>query len=100
MNKTIVTLLSVACLVASATASTAANAVPAVKEQHGSAVHRSSWTSGHRLSPSDRRRAQLVDARQYHLATPPHGFQWLRIGSSFLMVGQTSGLILRVASAR
>lgn len=100
MNKTLAALLSVACLVAPATVSNATNTAPAVNQQHGSAVHRSSWTSGHRLSPSDRRRAQPVDARQYHLATPPHGFQWLRIGGSFLMVGQTSGLILRVTSAR
>ena len=97
MNKNFATLVVVAaCLVSSLNAA-AAPVTPAAKHRTG--IHRSSWIRGHCLSPSDRRRAVPIDAARHHLARPPRGFRWMRIGSSVLLVGQTSGLILRVVSA-
>lgn len=100
MKTTIAALLAAACLIAPVTAATSADAAPIVKNDHRPAVHTSSWTRGHRLSSFDRRRAVPLDFRRYRLSTPPHGYRWVRIGGSFLMVGQTSGLILRVVTAR
>jgi Ni/Co efflux regulator RcnB len=100
MEKTIVALLAAACLIAPLTTVTAARAAPTAADQRRPVGHRSSWTRGHRLSPSDRHRATTIDYRRYHLSSPPHGYQWMRIGGSLLMVGQTSGLILKVTAAR
>lgn len=98
MKKTIVAVTAAACMIASL------EAVPAVastvKDEHRAAVHTGSWTRGHRLSPSDRRRATVFDYGSYRLSTPPHGYHWVRIRGSFLLVGVTSGLILRVVAAR
>jgi len=100
MKKTIVALLAASCLLAPFAAASAAYAAPMAKDEHRPAIHKGSWTRGHRLSPSDRRRAVPFDYTRYRLSTPPHGYQWIRIGGSFLMVGRTSGLILRVVAAR
>jgi Ni/Co efflux regulator RcnB len=100
MHKMIAALLAAACLIAPLAAAPAAAAAPIVKDGHHPAVHRGSWARGHRLSPSDLHRAIPFDYTRYRLSTPPHGYQWVRIGGSFLLVGMTSGLILKVAAAR
>ena len=100
MNKTIAALFAAACLVGQFAIAPAAFAAPPPKDAHRPVVHHGSWTRGHRLSPSDRKRAAPFDYSRYRLSTPPRGYQWVRIGGSFLMVGQTSGLILRVVAAR
>jgi len=100
MKKTIAALLAAACLAAPFATMPAAYAAPLPKDAHRPAVYKGSWTRGHRLSPSDRKHAVPFDYTRYRLSTPPHGYQWLRIGSSFLLVGLTSGLILNVVAAR
>jgi Nickel/cobalt transporter regulator len=100
MNKMIAALFAAACLIAPLAAVPAAAAAPIVKDVHHPVVHRGSWARGHRLSPSDLHRAIPFDYTRYRLSPPPHGYQWVRIGGSFLLVGLTSGLILKVAAAR
>lgn len=101
MKKSTAALLAAVCLLAPLeTAHAAATVVPAQKDVHRPNVHKGSWTRGHRLSPSDRKRAEPFDYTRYRLKTPPHGYRWVKIGGSFLMVGLTSGLILNVVAAR
>ncbi|MGA1803534.1 RcnB family protein [Rhizobium sp. HT1-10] len=101
MTKSIAALLAAACLLAPlATAHAAASAAPPPRDIHRPTEHKGSWTRGHRLSASDRRRAEPFDYTRYRLKTPPHGYRWVKIGGSFLMVGLTSGLILNVVAAR
>ena len=100
MKKTIAALLAAACLAAPLTAAPAVSAAPQQKEVHRSVVRTGSWTRGHRLSASDRKRAEPLDYTRYRLKTPPHGYRWVRLRGSFLMVGSTSGLILSVVAAR
>lgn len=100
MNKMIAALLAAACFIAPLAAMPAAYAAPIIKDEHRPVVHKGSWTRGHRLSPSDRHHAIALDYRRYRLSAPPQGYQWVRIGGSFLLVGLTSGLILKVVAAR
>ncbi|MBO9098591.1 MULTISPECIES: RcnB family protein [unclassified Rhizobium] len=100
MKKTITALLAAACLIAPLAQAPAALAATPSKDVHRPVLHKGSWTRGHRLSPSDRNHAVPLDYTRYRLKTPPHGYRWVRIGGSFLMVGSTSGLILSVVAAR
>lgn len=59
-------------------------------------IRKGGWVKGRRLSASDRRRATEVDFRSNHLTAPPHGYHWVRINNSILLVGITSGLISKV----
>lgn len=99
MKKTITALLAAACLIAPL-AQACGPCRDAIKDVHRPVLHKGSWTRGHRLSPSDRNHAVPLDYTRYRLKTPPHGYRWVRIGGSFLMVGSTSGLILSVVAAR
>jgi hypothetical protein len=39
------------------------------------------------------------DYRRYGLKTPPRGYQWVRVGSEFLMVAITTGVIFSILGA-
>lgn len=55
------------------------------------------WRKGDRLPPEYRERQYVIDDwREYRLAPPPRGYQWVGIGGDYLMVQIGSGIVLRV----
>jgi len=58
---------------------------------------RRDWHKGDRLPNEFRDRQYVVDDwRDYHLSQPPRGYQWVGVGSDYLLVQIGSGIVLRV----
>ena len=53
------------------------------------------WRRGAMLPPYYRNDV-VQDYQRYHLRRPPIGYSWVRVGASFLLVSQDSGLIFDV----
>ena len=99
MKKTISTLAAAFLACSFMAMSAPAGAAPH-KDNRKLTMHRGSWVRGHRLSPYDRHRAIPIDYRHHGLKAPPHGYRWVRINGSFLMIGLNSGQISAVAPVR
>ena len=54
------------------------------------------WRRGERLPTNYRSRAYYVDYRAYHLAPPPRGYQYTRVGNDVVLTAIASGLIASV----
>jgi Ni/Co efflux regulator RcnB len=99
MNRIFSILVAASVLAMPLALSSEASAAPYHHDNHNARKH-DSWVRGHRISDTDRRRAVSVDYRLYHLSAPAHGYRWVRIDNSFLLIGDTSGLISNVQIAR
>lgn len=99
MHKTLV--LSLAALIAGGSLAIPlpANATPHRDTRHMT-MRRGSWVRGRHISATDRHRAIPVDYRHHGLKAPPHGFRWIRINGSYLMIGLNSGMISAVVPVR
>jgi Ni/Co efflux regulator RcnB len=54
-----------------------------------------SWKRGQRL-PSEYRRVEVRDWRAYHLATPPRGYHYVRVGNDVILASIATGVISAV----
>src|ERR1700712_5153353 len=100
MNKILSILIAASTLAAPLVYSLEASAAPYHHDNRNHVRKHDSWVRGHHISETDRRRAVSVDYRRYHLSVPARGYRWVRIDSSFLLIGATSGLISNVVTAR
>jgi len=58
------------------------------------------FKKGKKLPNSQKR--VVINKRDYHrwgLKTPPHGYQWVRVGDRFLMVAISTGIIFSILGA-
>jgi Ni/Co efflux regulator RcnB len=55
-----------------------------------------SWHTGSRYSGG----RDVVDYNRYHLRRPPHGYEWVRDGNQFILIGISTGIIASVLAAR
>src|SRR5262249_54530671 len=53
------------------------------------------WPRGDRL-PSDYRRVEVRDWRAYHLAPPPRGYHYVRVGNDVVLTAIATGIISAV----
>ena len=52
------------------------------------------WRRGHRVPPEYRHRQYVVSNwRAYHLAPPPRGYQWIQVGSDYVLAAIATGII-------
>jgi Ni/Co efflux regulator RcnB len=58
---------------------------------HGYQVRQ--WAHGERLPASYRTRAYVIDYRQYGLAAPPRGYQYVRVGNDAYLSGANTGVV-------
>ena len=54
-----------------------------------------SWRRGERL-PSDYRRVEVREWRAYHLAAPPRGYHYVRVGNDVVLTAIATGIISAV----
>lgn len=54
--------------------------------------HARQWNRGDRL-PSDYRRVVVRDYRSYHVAPPPRGYEYVRVGNDLVLTAIASGII-------
>lgn len=99
MRKIFSVLLTASVLAAPVAFATEASAAPHHDQHKVVVVKKGSWVRGHHISDRDRHRAVSIDYRRYRLSTPPHGYRWVRVDNSFLLIGITSGLISNVLVA-
>jgi len=53
-------------------------------DNHGYVEHRD-WRKGSRLQHQDWDRGDRVDYRQYHLSTPPRGYEWRMVDGYYVL---------------
>ena len=52
---------------------------------------------GDRLPPQSQHRNYVVDDwRGHRLSAPPHGYHWVQVGSDYVLVAITTGIILQL----
>lgn len=54
--------------------------------------HAQQWKRGDRL-PGEYRRTAIRDYRSYHLAPPPRGYEYVRVGNDVVLTAIASGII-------
>ncbi|MDF3837175.1 RcnB family protein [Cupriavidus basilensis] len=59
------------------------------------------WHKGDRMPPEYRHRQYVVDNwRDYRLAPPPRGYNWVSVGGDYLLVAIGTGLVFNVVTGR
>jgi Ni/Co efflux regulator RcnB len=56
------------------------------------------WHRGDRLPAAYRGRGYYVDYRTYHLAPPPRGYQYVRVGNDVVLTAIATGVVASVIS--
>jgi Ni/Co efflux regulator RcnB len=56
------------------------------------------WGRGERLPSAWRGRDYVVDYRHYHLAPPPRGYQYVRVGNDVVLTAIATGVIASVVA--
>ena len=52
------------------------------------------WRRGHHVPPEYRHRQYVVSNwRAHHLAPPPRGYQWIQVGSDYVLAAIATGII-------
>lgn len=52
------------------------------------------WRRGHRIPPEYRHRQYVVSNwRAHHLSPPPRGYQWVQVGSDYVLAAIATGII-------
>lgn len=54
------------------------------------------WRRGDRLPPEYHSRAYVIDYKRYHLAPPPRGYHYVRVGDDVVLAAIASGVISSV----
>jgi Ni/Co efflux regulator RcnB len=63
----------------------------------GPAQH--SWHKGDRIGHDDWNRYDKVDYRQYHLRTPPRGYEWRRVDNNYVLAAVATGVVASIIAA-
>jgi Ni/Co efflux regulator RcnB len=69
------------------------------KDHHHYVEHKD-WKKGHEIRHEDWSRGQRVEYRQYHLSTPPRGYEWRLIDGNYVLVNTSNFQIYSVVVAR
>jgi Ni/Co efflux regulator RcnB len=56
-------------------------------------VRHEEWKKGYHMKQEDWHRAQPIDYRQYHLRTPPHGYEWRSVDGNYVLAAVATGVI-------
>lgn len=62
-------------------------------------VQHKEWRKGVRMNANDWKRGERVDYHHYHLAPPPHGYEWREVDGNYVMAAVATGLIASVVAA-
>jgi Ni/Co efflux regulator RcnB len=68
-------------------------------DHHDTYVHHDEWKKGYHMKTEDWHRAQPVDYRQYHLSSPPHGYEWRSVDGNYVLAAVATGVIASVIVA-
>jgi Ni/Co efflux regulator RcnB len=58
-------------------------------DNHSYVEHRD-WRRGARMSHDDWSRGDRIDYHQYHLAPPPHGYEWRMVDGYYVLANLTN----------
>ena len=56
-------------------------------------VRHDEWKKGAHIQKEDWARGERVDYRQYHLHTPPQGYEWRLVDGNYVMANISTGVI-------
>jgi Ni/Co efflux regulator RcnB len=63
-------------------------------------VRHTEWKKGYHMQSADWGRAERVDNyRDYHLSTPPHGYEWREVDGNYVLAAIATGVIASVVVA-
>ncbi len=62
-------------------------------------VHHEEWKKGYKMRQEDWSRGERVDYHQYHLRTPPHGYEWREVDGNYVLAAAATGVIASVVVA-
>jgi Ni/Co efflux regulator RcnB len=51
------------------------------------------------MNHDDWNRGERVDYRQYHLRTPPRGYEWRQVDGNYVLAAVATGVIFSVLAA-
>jgi Ni/Co efflux regulator RcnB len=60
---------------------------------HNMGPSHNNWRKGGRIERNDWNRGTRVDYRQYHLSSPPRGYEWRRVDNNYVLAAAATGLI-------
>jgi Ni/Co efflux regulator RcnB len=62
-------------------------------DHHDAYVRHDEWKKGYHMKQEDWNRARPVDYRQYHLKSPPHGYEWRSVDGNYVLAAVATGVI-------
>ena len=62
-------------------------------------VKQGEWKKGYHMQHADWDRGEKVDYHQYHLRTPPHGYEWRLVDGNYVLAAVATGVIASVVVA-
>jgi Ni/Co efflux regulator RcnB len=62
-------------------------------------VKHQEWKKGYHMQDADWSRGEKVDYHQYHLRTPPRGYEWRLVDGNYVLAAVATGVIASVVVA-
>jgi Ni/Co efflux regulator RcnB len=62
-------------------------------------VKHEEWKKGYHMQNEDWARGEKVDYHQYHLRTPPRGYEWRLVDGNYVLAAVATGVIASVVVA-
>lgn len=62
-------------------------------------VKHEEWKKGYHMQHSDWDRGEKIDYRQYHLRTPPRGYEWRLVDGNYVLAAVATGVVASVVVA-
>jgi Ni/Co efflux regulator RcnB len=62
-------------------------------------VRHNEWKKGAKINHDDWARGEQVDYHQYHLNSPPHGYEWREVDGNYVLAAAATGVIASVIAA-
>jgi len=67
---------------------------------HQQYVRHQEWKKGYHMRSEDWNRGERVDNwHDYHLRTPPHGYEWREVDGNYVLAAVATGVIASVIAA-
>jgi Ni/Co efflux regulator RcnB len=63
------------------------------RDDHHDYVRHDEWKKGYHMKQEDWARAQRIDYRQYHLSSPPRGYEWRSVDGNYVLAAVATGVI-------